>query len=381
MGTIHRWLTGRDRPRLLGLMLSVAISVGGCSQAPLPSTPTDSRAVAEFERSVSVRTANGLQSDPDWVWTVIVNPDSVVRWGVHVTPDEAREIDELEVRKAIEFRRSVGMLADASWVRSLQANPLAEKRNGVPMSAEEAAAFDARIRTQLEVAPAIQAYGEQHSDEWAGAWIDPVTSGVVARFTGHLDEHRKAILALIAPGVATIEVREARWSTRQLDAFNAQIWTPVNLAWFEGLGVKLLGGGSRVIENDVGVKVAVPAPRADVAAKIVERFQGDDWLNVEVRIEPSMNLRFGALTIKVLDSGRRPMVGVACEVVPDVPGAGGDETVRDSDADGICSWERIHATGYRIDIWGRFRETLLMSARVTVPIEGTGRAVVSVKGP
>jgi hypothetical protein len=364
-------------------MLAAAIGVGGCSQTPplSSSSVADGRAVAELERSIAVRAANGLRADRDWVSSVIASPDSLVRWTVRVTPGEALEIDEREIAKAIQFRRSVGMIADPSWVRSLQANPFAQVRIGIPMSAEEAAAFDDRIRTQLDVGPAIQAYGEQHGDEWAGLWIDPVTSGVVARFTGHLEEHRTAILALFAPGVAQVDVREARWSTRQLDAFNAQIWTPANLDWLERLGVKVLGGGSRVIENDVGIQVAVPAPNAKVAAQIIERFDGADWLNVEVSVDPSLTLGFGALTIKVVDSSGRPVVGVVCEVVPDVRGGGGDDTVRDSDDGGTCSWDRIHATGYRVDIWRRFRETLLGSARVTVPDEGTGSATVSVTAP
>ncbi|MBA2719839.1 MAG: hypothetical protein H0U52_11460 [Chloroflexi bacterium] len=296
-----------------------------------------------------------------------------------MTLDEAREIDEREIGQAIAFRRSVGMLADEGWVRSLQMNPVAEERNGIRMSGPEASEFDRRIHTQLDVAPAVQAYGEQHPDEWAGAWIDPIAGGVNVRFTGHLEEHRQAILALFGPGVATIQVHEARWTTAQLDAFNATIWTPANLRWIKDLDAQVLGGGARVVENDVTLTVAIPAPDDRVAARIVKRLDGADWLSVEVKVNPSLALPFGALSVKVVDAEGRHVVGVTCELVPDVAGAGGDDTVRDSDESGTCRWERLHATSYAIDIWGRFRQDRLGSGRVRVPTEATALITVTVR--
>ena len=50
--------------------------------------------------------------------------------------------------------------------------------------------------------------------------------------------------------------------------------------------------------------------------------------------------------------------------------------VRDIDVDGTCSWDRLHATGYRVAIWGAFRKDQLGEGRVRVSVEGTGTLTI-----
>lgn len=95
-------------------------------------------------------------------------------------------------------------------------------------------------------------------------------------------------------------------------------------------------------------------------------------------VDAAMTLGFGALEVTVFDSSGRPVVGVTCELVPDVPGAGGDELGRESEGTGTCSWDRTHATTYRLDIWRRFRQDLVGSQRVSVLVEKTRSASVSI---
>jgi hypothetical protein len=360
----HRWL------------VVVVIVLAGCGA---PAFPTARPAiVAEVDRSIPIREANGLRADRAWIETVVSAPDSVSRWDVLVSPEEAREIDDRLIGKAIEMRRSIGMLADEGWVRALQANPEAEVRNGIPMSAEEAAAFDDRIHSQLDVAPAIVSYGEKHPDEWAGTYIDRVTGAVIVLFTGHAEAHRQALAALVAPGVATVEVRQVRWSTAQLDDLNRPIWASTGQAWFKEIGVELRGGGASVIDNVVTVDVAVAAPDPGLAARIVEHFGGAEWLKVEVNVIPALALPFGTLQIEVLDMAGAPVTGVVCEVVGDVRGAGGDDISRDTNDAGLCRWDVIHATGYDVQIWRTFRHDLLGTGRVVVPAKDTGRTTIIV---
>jgi hypothetical protein len=47
-----------------------------------------------------------------------------------------------------------------------------------------------------EASGALQAYGEQHADEFGGLYFDQPSGVLVLRFTGHLDEHALAVTAL-----------------------------------------------------------------------------------------------------------------------------------------------------------------------------------------
>jgi hypothetical protein len=329
------------------------------------------------ERSIPIRVSNGLRADREWVAMVVANPNSVRRWDILVAPQEASAIDEREIAKAITFRSSIGLRSDEAWVRSLQADAAATIRYGIKLTVEEAAALDARVKTQLDIMPAIERYAVDHQDEWAGDYIDE-SGTVVVQVTAHMDAHRQAIAALFAPGLISLDVVQVRWTTAQLDAFNLVVTSPDAKSWLDGIGVEYRGGGSRVKENRVLLEIAIPRADAALASRVVDHFAARDWLTVQVDVIPAMALGFGRLEVRVVDSNGGPASGVTCVLLPDVAGAGGDETIRDTDDLGLCLWDRIHATGYGVEIWQSLNQGLLGRARVDVPSNGSGVVTVVV---
>lgn len=369
------------RRRVIPLTVAGLI-VGGCAGFPstAPTRESQRSAVLEAEvaRSVEIRLAHGLQADQAWVTAVVTDPTSPTRFGIRVTAAEALAIDEEQVADAIEFRKSVGMRADEPWVWAVQSDPRAVSRYGIAVSRDEAAALDDRIRVQLDVAPAIQAYGESHPDVWAGLYIEERTGVIVASFTDEVETHRAALLALFAPGVARLEVRRARWSSAQLDEWNARLWTAEAQDWLRSIGAMVVGGGSRVRENDVLLEVRVPAPDAGLGARIASRFDAGAWLRVDVQVSPAMNLPFGRLEVQVVDSAKTPIEGVQCWLVPDLVGAAGDSTIRDTDPDGICRWDALRASGYAIEIRDRHGRVVLATDRAEIAADSTARVEIAI---
>ena len=306
----------------------------------------------EVVRSTAIREANGLRSDRAWVVAVVTDPASVNRLDIRVSSDEAATLDEHSIRSAMSLRRDVGMRADEPWVRSLAVDPRAVLRMGVRMSPDEAATFDERIRNQLEVGPAVVAYGERFPDSWAGAYIDKATGDVVASFAGDVETHRAAILALVGPS-DRVTVRQVRHSTAELDRLGAPIWTEAGQGWLRALGVRVLGGGSRVIENDVALEVAVGQPDPVIGQRIVDHFNDTGWLTLQVTVTPDPPTLFGGLRVTVVDSAGKPLGDALCWIHPDIDGYAGDDVIHFTDDPRGCVWDRLGATGYRVDVHER----------------------------
>ena len=375
----------RRAMRLAFVIGAVAFVIGACDVQSRPNDtiltgPASGLLDAEIARSIQIRTANGLQADRDWVVRVLSDPNSVQRDMILVTAEEAAQIDTRAIAKAIAGRKNIGMRADEIWVRTVMSDPRAVARDSIAMSADEAAAFDNRVTVQTQIAPAIIDYGERFPDEWAGAFIDSTSGDVFVSFMDNVDEHEADLLALFSPDTARIQVRAVKHSTAELDALNAPIWTDEGQAWLEGLGVRVLGGGSRVVENDVLLEGASAKADATLAPRIKEQFGGVDWLTVDLQFAAPPPTRFGDLRITVIDAAHRPVAGVACWLHPDVAGYAGDDAIRLTDEQGACHWSQIGAGGYNVEIWQRPNEGLLGAARSIVPSNGTGQTTVAVIG-
>jgi hypothetical protein len=362
-------------------VMLVALVGAACGASPVPTAapPSLSAAVAaEVDGSIPIREANGLRADRTWVIAVVLDPASVLRFGIRVSLAEAFGIDEREIAAAITFRANAGMRADEAWVRQVEADPGAQTRYGVRMTSEEAAAMDRRIRTALDAPLVVVPYADQHPEDWGGYYLDRSGGGIVALVTRDVEEHQHALQALFAPGTVTVEVKEVRWSLRELYEFDKAIWSAEGQAWLKKIGVGGKGGGPRIDQNDVWLEVKIPAPDPGLAARIIDHFQGGEWLSVDVRVVPALALPFGSLEIKVVDRAGRPVAGMDCKLIPTVVGAGGDSLSRDSDPSGICSWEDTHATLYGVEIWREVEGKLLGKGQVTVPARGLGRVTIVV---
>lgn len=345
---------------------------------PAPSPASSPLVAGEIDRSIPIRLANGLRADRPWIESVLSDPRSVERLDIRVSSDEAQQLDERAVTQAIEFRKAVGLEADDAWVRHLQHDPSALVRYGIPVSVDEAAAMDRRARTEAELAPAVEAYGQAHPEDFGGSYITPGGGTVVAQFSRNVDKHAAALLALVAPESVQLQVRSVRWSSRELDERNKAIWSPAGRAWFKGLGVRVRGGGSHVQDNLVHLELAIPTDDPTLAARVVEHFDGAGWLRVDVAVVPAMNLPLGSLEIVVVDRAGRRVADVWCQLLPSVAGAGGDDTIHDSGPSGVCTWNAIHATSYDIEIWRRIGEGLIGRGRVEVGASGRTRVQVVV---
>jgi hypothetical protein len=364
---------------MIGVLALVPVACNGQSRPNGTFTdPVSGPLEAEIARSISIRTENGLRADREWVLRAVTDPNSVRRYLILVTAEEAAQIDARAVAKAIAFRKDIGMRADEIWVRAVSNDPRAVVLNGIAMTPDEARAFDDRVTAETQIAPAIVDYGERFPSEWAGAFIDSVSGDIVASFSAHVDEHTANLLALFVPGTAQVEVRMVKHSTAELDALNAPIWSDEGQTWLKGLGIQVLGGGSRVVENDVRLEVAASNPDGTLVARITEHFGGVDWLTVDVQIAAPPPTRFGDLRVTVFDPAHKPVAGVACWLHPDIAGYAGDDAIRLADDGGLCRWDGIGAGGYDVEIWRRPNESLLGTGRVTVPTNGTGHATVAV---
>lgn len=128
---------------------------------------------------------------------------------------------------------------------------------------------------------ALQAYGAEHPDEFAGLYVDDQSRGsFVMLFTDHLDEHAGA-LAEIWPRVT---VKGARFS----EALLTEVLEGLDLQGMAGDGIEPLSAGLDTINNRVTLELK--SDDAALEARLEERYGGmvdvtvyplpGDWSNV-----------------------------------------------------------------------------------------------------
>ena len=182
-----------------------------------------------------------------------------------------------DLAKSIRFRTAFGLRADAGWIQSVAADPRSADGTsmyGVPLSADEVADLVARIGASKDIAPVIQQYGSTVPDDWAGLFIDQEQGGiVVARFRANVDEHRRALSALL-PADAGFEVRPTHWTEAELEAFIDVVTEDAD--WFPTIGTRLYTAEIDVIDNVVDVRFTGIDPSA--AGEIEAHFGDPPWL-------------------------------------------------------------------------------------------------------
>jgi hypothetical protein len=363
------------------IVLSLAIAA--CGAVPLPSvaTPPPAPAIAD---AISVRSQHGLRADRAWVEAVEADPASVERLGIKVSPKEAAELDDRELRQAIEARKALGLVADEAWVRGVLAAPDSVVRlGGLLVTPAEADALDRAVDVSRDVAGALEAYGAEHPDEWGGMYLDE-TFHPIALVTGHVDEHEAAIRALLSATGIPVELRQVRWSVRELLAFRDRILTPAVEAWLAREQISMEGLGWSPKQNHVRLEVSIDDPRPHVEALILDHLDATDWLEVTVRLDLAANLpRTGRLVVRVVDQAGRPVTDGYCGLSPDVPGANlaGDE-VRDLDREGRCEWSDhpIAVTGYRVEVWRAYQRGFLGAGHIQVLPDVVTRLTIRAAG-
>jgi hypothetical protein len=159
-----------------------------------------------------------------------------------------------QIQAAIRFRREHGLQADLPYVLSMACLPGADVGFGVPLSAAEIAEFGRRGRTTHAMMPVVQAYADQHPDEFGGVYIDQAKGGVLeVLWTAHVAEHLAALRALVHPD-APIAVRQVRWSERELR--RVQNLISGDWDWFRAIPAAPQGVGVDTTRNVVEVDIS-----------------------------------------------------------------------------------------------------------------------------
>jgi hypothetical protein len=295
------------------------------------------------------------------------------------TPLEALEpvLAPAEMANAIRFRTSVGLPADQAWIERVAADPASDKiRYGTPLTPVEGADLDARGLNVDAVENIIHTYGSQQPD-WSGMFIDQHDGGlVVALFADRIPEHQAAIARLANPQ-ARWEVRQARWSRTQLEAFHALV--TAEEPWLATVDASFDSSAIDETNNRILLRISSTNPAAP--ALIIEHFDGAAWLRVESDGIGRWKGPRGNLEVEVVTPDGAPMLHADCVPEPDVQSANvpGDMGTGTSDA-GICSFVNVAASWFDVRIFvsgpGPRREVGL--GRAHVPAGGTVRIRVVV---
>jgi streptogrisin C len=193
---------------------------------------------------------------------------TVARRAVAATPTAEPALGHLaSTADDVVARRELGFRSDTAYVSDLVTRAAARDNSvdiidGLAFTPKEAAEFQARLQLQ-DYAGQVSTYGSQHSNNYAGMYIDQLAGGVlVARFTGDLAQPRRELRATFAmPG--RLLVTSARWSLKDLEGVAALVQQRR-----ADLGTPLVSIAIDVETNTVkvGVIAVTPAARQFVSA-------------------------------------------------------------------------------------------------------------------
>lgn len=332
-----------ERPPLHQTVLSAAIlalSVAGCAPGPtVPSTPAP--------------------------------PASTPEPG-------APAITEEELQEAIAFRRLYGLRADEGWVREVAENPASREGwdfYGVPLLPSEFADLQHRGLGQ-DTLEEVRSYGQLFPDQFSGAYYDPTINAVTVSFTADIERHRTALSNLL-PRHARVEIRQARWSSAQLNGFAADVNDEES--WFDANGVIFGAAGRRVTEDFVYVQYQ-GAP--DAAERILEHFGNPPWLKTEWLGPVPWTGPRADLTVIARDQGGRPLPGLHCAIQPEDPLVERmSDTLIVTDGGGRCVFHDVPAVTFTLSLSeqiGDSRTKVVAEARIEVR-QGGGVVPVTVR--
>lgn len=255
-------------------------------------------------------------------------------------------LSDAAVDRAMLTRRVWGLRYDEPWVRSVATDPVSGAgiaTYSIPLLPDEIAELDSRALARDEVMEVVEAYGEQQP-EWAGAYGDPASGGVFAKFTDDVEEHEAALRARLHPG-NSLMVLDARWTFAALRDLQSRITQ--DAARLRSRGYHLLGVGVDVAANQTFVDVSTSDP--DVAAFFARRFDADGMLVIRSDGTAVVGWQTGTLRGEVVDENGKAMPGVLIELDADVDGAGPRSDIGHATGPtGRFEFEDVTAVGYTV---------------------------------
>lgn len=112
-----------------------------------------------------------------------------------------------------------------------------------------------------ELAQVVQTYGDAHPDEFAGVYFDQENGGrLVARFTGNLDLHQRALDSLLG-SQGRVVVLQAVFTSASLQGIADSV--VANYQQLAAQGIALITAGVDVIHNNVELEAKSDDPRAE----------------------------------------------------------------------------------------------------------------------
>lgn len=248
---------------------------------------------------------------------------------------------------AIRFRTNYGLRADEAWIRQVALDPAARAglaKYGVPLMPGEIAELASRAASWAEVGGVLRGYGASHYDEFGGVFRD-LSKGdlAVIWLTGDLPAHEAAIRTQLNPQ-ARFEVRQARWTLRDLDSLLARVEGDEN--WFTAARMPLSGSGISIALNAIEIKVRSKDPSA--SERILDHFNGQGWLVVEPDGIGVWSGGRGTIVIRAVDKENTPVPDLMCAITPDDRAALLGEDAWSTNDEGICRIPNVGATGYTV---------------------------------
>lgn len=284
-----------------------------------------------------------------------------------------------EIAEAQRFRSDFGLRSDEAWIRLVASDPASaggEAQWGVPLTPDEVRELEGRIRTTEAIKSVVVPYGEQHPEDWAGAWTDHDAGGrFIAQFSDDIEQHRRHLYGLVSPD-ANFEVRLVARSLDDLRAMARVLDDPAQRQWFEGIPAALKGYGPLIAANRLGVTLSTVHP--DAQALVAEHFGWGDAVQVEADGTGALLLESGSLAIVVRDRQAKPVPGLVCRAVSDLPGAYEPPLpIPTTDAGGRCTLD-LPATGFWIEIADRDGRVVSL-ARASVSPGGASSITVTLE--
>lgn len=164
-----------------------------------------------------------------------------------------RAVTSEDLAEALRFRTEFGLSTDPGYLQAIAASPNASRLYATPLSSDEQAEMDRRRDIESGLEPLILYL--QQVPEFGGAYIDQ-TAGhlIVVGFAENANAHAESVRGLLPPD-ARVEVRDVRYSERDLRALQATIAN--DDPWFAELGTVALEVpfNPRTNRVDIGLSV------------------------------------------------------------------------------------------------------------------------------
>ena len=283
---------------------------------------------------------------------------------------------DAELRQSLAFRERFGLNTDVEWVRSVLADPdahAAVAEFSVPLTSGEATELRGRVRAADELWSVVDRYGQGEPATYAGAYSE-ASGRVVALFANDLDSHEARIWAAVHPS-ADLVLRQARWTLAELRTIEARLTKDRPL--LEAEGVRVEAAGIRPSLNALEVEVA--SERSGLQAYFDDRY-GRSAVSLTVRpVQPQIPP--GVIDGVAIDPGGHPVADLLVRPTDRAKDFG--EVGISTAEDGSFLVERAHAGTYSISLDRQIGDGIweeVGTAIVTVPPGGRVQVAIVVEG-